>query len=155
MEKGYYVAILLVPSLLSTIIIYLLGFILHLKGPNLARLVVTNAFPSIMQKKKKKKKKKNANGTISWQVGDVEIEEGTKLSKITHGVYHLVGTLSAVISLVFFWLLLLEVSYDCDPNEKSKDCFEFNYWGSVGFSDAPINCTSKAVIDGSVEIVCY
>ena len=113
-------------------------------------LVATKTFPGIIQKKK------NANRKISWEIGDLELKEGTELlSKISHGFYLLVGTLSSVISLLFFQLLLLEVSYDCDPNEKSKDCFEFKPWGSLGFSDAPINCTSKAVIDGSVETVCY
>ncbi|XP_067033233.1 uncharacterized protein [Acropora muricata] len=52
-------------------------------------------------------------------------------------------------------LLLLEVSYDCDPDETSKDCFEFKFWDTWRYSNAPINCTSKAVIDDSVEIICY
>ena len=150
MNDGYYNLFVTVPSVLLLIIIHLAGCICSLKITHFGRLVAIYTFPNIIQKKK------NANGTVSWQVRDVEIEDGTKLlSKITRGVCLLFGTLIIMISSMFFQLLLLEVSYDCDPNEKSKDCFEFKPWDSVGFSNAPINCTSKAVIDGSVEIVCF
>jgi len=150
MNEGYYTVVVLVPSLLLSLIILLLGFILYLTVTNFARLVTTYTFPNIIQKKK------NANGTISWEVRGVEIEDGTELlSKITRGVCLLLGTLIYEISLMFFHHLLLEVSYDCDPNEKSNDCFEFKLWDSGRFSNAPINCTSQAVIDGSVEVICY
>ena len=56
---------------------------------------------------------------------------------------------------MFFQLLLVEVSYDCDPDEKSKDCFEFKVWHTDRYSNAPINCSSTAAINGSVEIICY
>ena len=150
MNEGYYNLIVMVPSLLLPIIILLAGYICHLKITNFCHLVAAYTFPNIIQKKK------NANGMVSWQVRDVEIEDGTKLLyKITRGVSLLFGTLIIMISSMFFQLLLLEISYDCDPDETSKDCFEFKFWDSGRYSKAPINCTSKAVINGSVEIICY
>ena len=152
MNEGYYNLIVTLPTMLFMIIILLAGCICYLKITNFGRLVATYAFPNIIQKKKKK----NANGTVSWQVRDVEIEDGTKLlSRITFGVCLLFGTLIVTILSMFFQLLLLEVSYDCDPDETSKDCFEFKFWDTWRYSNAPINCTSKAVIDDSVEIICY
>ncbi|XP_029184229.2 uncharacterized protein LOC114952422 [Acropora millepora] len=151
MNQGYYGVIVIAPSLLLSTIILFIGFILWWKIPNFARLVATYTFPNIIQKKK------NANGTISWEVRGVEIEDGTELlSKITRGVCLSLVILIYLVSVTFFQLLLLEVSYDCDPNEKSKDCFGFKNWDSGWDSNAPINCTSQAVIDRSVEIaVCY
>ena len=150
MNEGFYNLIIIVPSVGSIIIIPLIGFILSLKITNFGRLVATSTFPNILQKKK------NANGTVSWQVRDVAIEDGTKLlSKITSSFCFLFGTLIITISSMFFQLLFLEVSYDCDPNEKSKDCFEFKSLDPDRYSNAPINCSSTAAITGSVEIICY
>ena len=150
MNEGFYNLIVTVPTLLLLIIIPFAGCICYLKIANFGRLVATYTFPSIIQKKK------NANGTVSWQVGDVEIEDGTKLlSRITRAVCLLFGTLIIVISSMFFHRLLLKVSYDCDPDETTKDCFELKFWDTGKFSKAPINCTSKAVLGGSVEIICY
>ncbi|XP_044173638.1 uncharacterized protein LOC114961256 [Acropora millepora] len=150
MNEGYYDLIVTLPTVLFMIIIPFAGCICYLKITNFGPLVATYTFPNIIQKKK------NANGTVSWQVRDVEIEDGTKLlSRITSGVCLLFGTLIVSILSMFFQLLLLEVSYDCDPDETSKDCFEFKFWDTWRFSNAPINCTSKAVIDDSVEIICY
>ena len=150
MNEGFYNLIVIVPSLVLTIIIPLIGGILYLKITNFGRLVATYTFPNILQKKK------NANGTVSWQVRDVDIEDGTKLlPKITLSFCLLFGTLIILISSMFFQLLLLEVSYDCDPNEKSKDCFEFKVWDIDRYSNAPINCSSTAAITGSVEVICY
>ena len=150
MNEGYYNLIVTLPTVLFMVIIPFAGCICYLKITNFGRLVATYTFPNIIQKKK------NANGTVSWQVRDVEIEDGTKLlSRITFGVCLLFGTLIVSILSMFFQLLLLEVSYDCDPDETSKDCFEFKFWDTWSYSNAPINCTSKAVIDDSVEIICY
>ena len=150
MNEGYYSLVVTMPSMLLLIIFILAAGICYLKITNFGRLVATYAFPNIIQKKK------NENGTVSWQVRDVEIEVGTEaLSKITLGICLLFGTLIITISLMFFQLLFLEISYDCDPDETSKDCFEFKFWDTSRYSNAPINCTSKAVIDGSVGIICY
>ena len=150
MNEGYYNLIVTLPTVLFLIIIPFAECICYLKITNFGRLVATYTFPNIIQKKK------NANGTVSWQVRDVEIEDGTKLlSSLTLGVCLLFGTLIVSILSMFFQLLLLKVSYDCDPDETSKDCFEFKFWDTWRYSNAPINCTSKAVIDDSVEIICY
>ena len=151
LNEGYYNLFVTVPTLLLLIIIPFAGCICYLKIANFGRFVATYTFPNIIQKNK------NANGTVSWQVGDVEIEDGTKLlSRITRAVCLLFGTLIIVISSMFFHLLLLEVSYDCDPDETmTKDCFEFKFWDTGKYSKAPINCTNKAFLNGSVDVICY
>ena len=66
------------------------------------------------------------------------------------------ATLAAFTLIMFFYLLLINVSYDCDPDEKSKDCFEFKRWDIARiFSNVPIDCSSAAILNGSVEVVCY
>ena len=51
---------------------------------------------------------------------------------------------------------MINVSYDCDPDEKSKDCFEFKRWDIARiFCNVPIDCSSAAILNGSVEVVCY
>lgn len=150
MNEGYYSLIITVPTVLFMIIVPFAGYICHRKITNFGRLIATYTFPNIIQKKK------NANGTVSWQVRDVEIKDRSELmSSITLGVCVLFGTLIVSILSMFFQLLLLEISNDCDPDETSKDCFEFKFWDTWRFSNAPINCTSKAVIDDSVDIICY
>ena len=150
MNEGYYSLIITVPTVLFMIIIPFAGYICHRKITNFGGLVATYTFPNIIQKKK------NPNGTVSWQVRDVEIKDRSELmSSITLGVCVLFGTLIVSILSMFFQLLLLEISNDCDPDETSKDCFELKFWDTWRFSNAPINCTSKAVIDDSVEIICY
>ena len=59
---------------------------------------------------------------------------------------------------MFFYLLLINVSYDYDPDEIRKGCFEFKRWDISCihvFSNVPIDCSSASILNGSVEVVCY
>ena len=83
-------------------------------------------------------KKTDENRETTWQIKDTNLGEG-----------------SALLSKIFY-LLLINVSYDCDSDEKSKDCFEFKRWDIARiFSNVPIDCSSAEILNGSVEVVCY
>ena len=91
------------------------------------------------------------NRPTTWQVKDTNLVEGSALlSKLTTSISLLFLTLAAFTLIMFFYLLLINVSYDCDPDEKSKDCFEFKVWDTDRFSSVPIDCSSAAILNGSV-----
>lgn len=59
---------------------------------------------------------------------------------------------------MFWQLLLLNVSYSCEENGTTKDCFEYQLWNSEAFKTLardPIDCNSAAVQNGTVEVICY
>lgn len=123
---------------------------MHRKFTKFHRLVATNTFRKVIRKKK------NAEEKITWQVGDIEIEEGSKvLSKVMYRVCWLFVMKLFVITTIFFQLLLIEISDDCDPDEKTKDCFELKFWETGRLPNAPINCSSTVFVNGSVEVICY
>ena len=93
------------------------------------------------------------NRETTWQLKDTNLVEGSALlSKLTTSISLLFLTLAAFTLIMFFYLLLINVSYDCDPDEKSKDCFEFKVWDtdSYRFSNVPTDCSSAAILNGSV-----
>ena len=65
------------------------------------------------------------------------------------------STLFISVLMMFFQLLLLDISYSCDYDDKTKDCFEYEAWNTKRYSNEPINCSSAAVQNGSVDVVCY
>ena len=56
---------------------------------------------------------------------------------------------------MFWQILLLDVTYDCDENDNTKDCFEYKLWNTKAWSRDPIDCKSAAVQNGTVEVGCY
>ena len=53
---------------------------------------------------------------------------------------------------------MLDISFSCDDEDNTKDCFEYNYWNSEAFKTLgrdPIDCNSAAVKNGTVQVVCY
>ena len=59
------------------------------------------------------------------------------------------------VPVVFYQLLLLDIGYNCDLNDTTKDCFEYKLWDAKRFSNDPIDCNSAAVQNGTVDVVCY
>lgn len=85
-------------------------------------------------------------------------EQKKILSKVSLGLFLLFRALLSGASLLFFHILLLDVSYGCDRNDKTKDCFEYNLGNTeaVSWKDRePIDCNSTAVQNGTVEVECY
>ena len=58
--------------------------------------------------------------------------------------------------MMFCQLLLLEVSYSCDQNENTKDCFDYKSRSlESAFSRAPIDCNCAKYQNGTVDVKCY
>ena len=58
------------------------------------------------------------------------------------------------------WLLLLETSFRCDPNDNALDCFKYHlkFWDLKtikNFSREAIDCNSAVARNGTVEVQCY
>lgn len=80
------------------------------------------------------------------------------LSKVSLGLFLLFRALLFGASLLFFHIVLLDVSYGYDRNDKTKDCFEYNLGNTeaVSWKDRePIDCNSTADQNGTVEVECY
>ena len=53
---------------------------------------------------------------------------------------------------------MLDISFSCDDEDNTKDCFEYDFlnWEAFKtFGSYPIDCNSTAVQNGTVEVVCY
>ena len=60
--------------------------------------------------------------------------------------------------LLFYWLLLLETSFQCDPDNKALDCSKYTLWHLEtikNFSREAVDCNSTAARNGTVEVLCY
>lgn len=115
----------------------------------LASWIAKMAFSDIFKVKKKKE-----DGKPKWLFKDIDLTcEKVILKKILVTSFALfTGMLGG--TLVMFWqLLVIEVSSDCDVEDPSKDCFEvkFGRWPKQD----PVNCSSASIQDGTTEVLCY
>ena len=102
--------------------------------------IAKNVFSGILKEKKKE------DGTPRWFFKGIDLtSQGEILSKIwfTTSLFFL-GMLLG-LTVMFWQLLLLEVSSDCDVDDPSKDCFEVKFWG---WMEDPVNCSSATIQNG-------
>ena len=119
MNTCYYSLVFAIPLTIIVFILFSAWYILNRELPNSALWLAAYAFPNIIEKKM------DENRQTTWQVKDTNLGEGSALlSKLATSISLLFLTLAAFTLIMFFYLLLINVSYDCDPDEKSKDCFE-------------------------------
>ena len=62
------------------------------------------------------------------------------------------------VVLMFYILLLLEVSFKCEPDNKDMDCFKFMMWNwetIKNFSRVAVDCNSPEAKNETVDVVCY
>ena len=150
MELRQYSLIVLMPSLLSVLIVIFIAVFLKSGDLKLiGRWIARNAFADIL-----KEKKKREDRTSRWLFQDIDL---TSKRSILHRVWFATSLLFAGMfsgAMVMFWqLLLLEVSSVCDINDPSKDCFEITVWEMP--KQDPINCSSAAVQNGTTYVLCY
>ena len=150
MELKQYSLIVLMPSLLSVLIVIFIAVFLKSGDLKLiGRWIARNAFADIL-----KEKKKREDRTSRWLFQDIDL---TSKRSILHRVWFATSLLFAGMfsgAMVMFWqLLLLEVSSVCDINDPSKDCFEITVWEMP--KQDPINCSSAAVQNGTTYVLCY
>ena len=120
---------------------------------HLRRWIATYAFYRIIQTKP------DDLGEKRWLFKDMDLTDEKKiLSKVLSSLFYLFLVLYGGVVLLFYQLLLLEISFRCDPNEK-LDCFKFMIWDLEtikNFSRVAIDCNSHAAKNGTVEMVmCY
>ncbi|XP_022798760.1 uncharacterized protein LOC111336855 [Stylophora pistillata] len=115
----------------------------------LASSIAKMAFSDILKVKKKKE-----DGKPKWLFKDIDLtcEKGILFTILATSLMLFTGMLTG--TLVMFWqLLLVEVSSDCDVEDPSKDCFEVKFWGWP--KQDPVNCSSASIQDGTTQVLCY
>ena len=77
------------------------------------------------------------------------------LSKVRTRFLMLFYVMFGLVLTIFWQLLVRDVSYDCDEDDLSKDCFE-RKWSLK--SQDPLNCSSAAVQNlirnGTIQVIC-
>ena len=153
MKEGLYSLILILPVLVISLVILpiTLIIIMRYKGTHPFRLLATYAFSSIIEKKT------DNNATTKWQLKKVDLDEKDDNKVLFHvfrGLFLLSYTLFVGVLVMFFQLLLVDISYSCDQDDN-KDCFEYKLLDTNRYSNEPINCTSDVIQNGTVDVVCY
>lgn len=119
----------------------------------LRRWVATNVFYRII------KIKTDDPGETRWMFKDIDLADEAKiLSRVFSSLFYMFLVLFGGVVLLFYQLLLLDVSFRCDPNEKTQDCFKQSLWNLEAikkFSRDSVDCNSEAARNGTVEVVCY
>ena len=158
MKPDVYSIILLVPPLLVTYIPILVFPVMKVfyrrRFDQISRWVATNAFSNIL---KEKKKKTCCPREARWLFKDIDLTaEEELLSMVLTRLLMLFSFMFGAVLTVFWLLLVLDVSYDCDEDDLSKDCFA-NKWTSE--PQDPLNCSSAAVQtliqNGTIQVACY
>ena len=150
MNEGHYSLFIIIPSLVLLVVAWIVCIVLLRKGKEPLRLIAIYAFPDVV------KKETDNNGVTRWLLKDIYLEDGSDLlSKVLTRIGALSLSLFLCAVMVFFQLLLVDISYSCDLEDKNKDCFEYKVWDTSRNSKEPINCSSNAVLNGTVDVVCY
>ena len=149
MKEGLYNLFFLIPLIVTVMVVFIVWRIIVSYGIiiNVRHLVATYAFSGIIEKK-------TDNGATRWLFQDIALE-GELLSDVFRGLLVLFISLIIGVLLMFLQLLLIDVSYSCDLEDKGKDCFKYKLWDTRKFSNDPIDCTSAAIQNGTVDVICY
>ena len=98
-------------------------------------------------------------GKKRWLFKDIDLTNEEKiLAKALSSLLFLFLLMFGGVMLMFYILLLLEVSFKCDPDNKNLDCFKFMMWNwetITNFSRVAVDCNSAAARNGTVGVVCY
>lgn len=157
MKSDAYGKIFLWPPLFVTYapILFLLMAMLCCRIPldRVSRWVATNAFSDIF---KEKKRKTCCPRETKWLFKDIDMTDDEELlSKVRTRFLMLFYVMFGLVLTIFWQLLVRDVSYDCDEDDLSKDCFERKW--SLKPQD-PLNCSSAAVQNlirnGTIQVIC-
>ena len=175
MKDIWYSLIVLLPSLIFIILLFLVvclfertrGYLEELKG-----FAVNNVFSGIIKAKTTVKidtseAANNSEGINSimdinlyeetrWLLKDIDITD--MMEEFSNHLFWLFVCISFGCAIIFWNFLLLDVSYSCNDDDNTKDCFEYQLWNSEAFKTLwrdPIDCNSAAVQNGTVRVVCY
>lgn len=103
------------------------------------------------------KERKADDGETRFLFQDIDLtNEENVFHRVLTSLFCLLVSLIGVIGMMFCQLLLLEVSYSCDQNRDTKDCFDYKSWSlESAFSREPIDCNSAIYQNRTVEVKCY
>ena len=88
-----------------------------------------------------------------WLLKDIDITD--RRNEIFTSLLWLFVSISSGCAFIFWSFLLLDVSFSCDDDDNSKDCFEYKLWNLKILGRDPIDCNSAAVQNGTVQVMCY
>lgn len=158
MKSDEYGRILLWPPLIFGCVLWLSALLVTMKCSRnkLDRInhwVVTNAFSDIL---KTKKEKTCSRTRTRWLFNEIDLTaEDILLSKVLTRLLILFTTMLSVVLILVWQLLVLDVSYDCEEEDLTKDCFE-DKWTREPLD--PLNCSSAVVRDlirnGTLQVIC-
>lgn len=154
MKEVWYPTIVLIPSIVTTVAPIIILVIMGYSGRRLRRFVASYAFSRVITKKT------DNDGKTRWLFKDIDLTDEEKvLSKVFTSFFVLFLVLFFGVVVLFYQFLLIEVSFTCEPNVgKSQDCFKAVLWdveAFMKFSRDSIDCTSAAVKNETVDVVCY
>lgn len=159
MKSDEYGRILLWPPLIFGCVLWLLALFMTMtysrtKLDRINHWVVTNAFSDIL---KTKKEKTCCPTRTRWLFNEIDLtaEDDILLSKVLTRLLILFTTMLSVVLILFWQLLVLDVSYDCEEEDLTKDRFE-DKWTREPLD--PLNCSSAVVRDlirnGTLQVIC-
>lgn len=153
MREVWYGVIVALPAFVTAYVPLIVLLVMGYRLKRLRRWVATNEFSRII------KINTDDRGETRWLFKDMDLtDEEEILSKVLSSLFYLFLVLFGGVVLLFYQLLLLDVNYRCDNNEKTQDCFKQSLWNLEAvkkFSRDSIDCSSAAVQNGTVEVVCY
>ena len=153
MKEVWYGVIVGLPAFVTAYGPFIILLVMGYRVKRLKRWVANNVFHRII------KTKTDDHGETRWLLKDMDLTEEVEiLSKVLSRLFYLFLILFGGVVLLFYQLLLLDVDYNCDHDEKSQDCFKYSLWNWEAikkFSRDPIDCNSAAARNGTVEVVCY
>ena len=151
MKEGFYWLTLLLPYFILPFVLVAPMVVMLFKRKSFARFVAINAFSSII------KEKNDINGGKRWLFKKVNLTgEERILSKVFIGLFFLFTGLLATVFSIFWFLLLIDISYTCDEDDHTKECFEYKVFSPRNpFAEDPIDCNNPAIKNGTMKVVCY
>lgn len=153
MKEGLYMVIVGIPAILTAYGPFILLLMMGYQLKRLKRWVATYAFYRIIQKKS------DDLGEHRWLFKDMDLTDEKKiLSKVLSSLFLLFLVMFGSVVLLFYYLLLLDVTFKCDPGDNKQDCFKymlFNLETFKNFSREAVDCNSAAAKNGTVAVMCY
>ena len=153
MKEGWYIVIVTLPTFVTAYGPFVILFMVGYKLEQLRRWVATYAFYHIIQAKA------DDLGVKRWSFKDIDLTDEDKiLSRVIWSLFALFLLMFGGVVLMFYILLLLEVSFKCEPDNKDMDCFKFMMWNwetIKNFSRVAVDCNSPEAKNETVDVVCY
>lgn len=112
--------------------------------------IISKAFPGILRSKEEME-----NRSTRWLIHDIDVTDSPHRGYIIFIMFVVTDALFVLIALVFCQTLLLEVSYNCDLEDPTKECFVFHsmIYPFLKLWDDPVECSE--VSSGDVPVICY